>query len=133
MKYLLALVCCVIAVLPLHAEGDEKRNRNGAHISFEQTEMNLGEISRKGENKRCVFRFVNDGVEPLVILSATTTCSCLKADFSRKPVAVGDSGEIILTLESKKVENGIFHRIVQIRSTSTSGTEILTIKGVSKD
>lgn len=133
MKHLLAFVCCVMAVLPLYAESGEKRTRNGAHISFEQTEMNLGEISRMGENKRCVFRFVNDGVEPLVILSATTTCSCLKAEFSRKPIAVGEAGEIVLSLESKKVENGVFHRIVQIRSTSTSGTEILTIKGVAKD
>ena len=130
MKYLLALICCVISILPLHAES---RNRNGAHIAFEQTEMDLGDISRKGDNKRCIFRFVNDGVEPLVILSATTTCSCLKAEFSRKPIAVGESGEIVLSLESKKVESGIFRRIVQIRSTSTSGTEILTIKGVSKD
>ena len=130
MKYLLTLICCVISILPLHAES---RNRNGAHIAFEQTEMDLGDISRKGDNKRCIFRFVNDGVEPLVILSATTTCSCLKAEFSRKPIAVGESGEIVLSLESKKVENGIFRRIVQIRSTSTSGTEILTIKGVAKD
>ena len=120
MKHLLAFVCCVMAVLPLYAESGEKRTRNGAHISFEQTEMNLGEISRMGENKRCV-------------LSATTTCSCLKAEFSRKPIAVGEAGEIVLSLESKKVENGVFHRIVQIRSTSTSGTEILTIKGVAKD
>lgn len=130
MKYLLTLICCVISILPLHAES---RNRNGAHIAFEQTEMDLGDISRKGDNKRCIFRFVNDGVEPLVILSATTTCSCLKAEFSRKPIAVGESGEIVLSLESKKVESGIFRRIVQIRSTSTSGTEILTIKGVAKD
>ena len=130
MKYLLKLICCVISILPLHAES---RNRNGAHIAFEQTEMDLGDISRKGDNKRCIFRFVNDGVEPLVILSATTTCSCLKAEFSRKPIAVGESGEIVLSLESKKVESGIFRRIVQIRSTSTSGTEILTIKGVAKD
>ena len=129
-KYLLTLICCVISILPLHAES---RNRNGAHIAFEQTEMDLGDISRKGDNKRCIFRFVNDGVEPLVILSATTTCSCLKAEFSRKPIAVGESGEIVLSLESKKVESGIFRRIVQIRSTSTSGTEILTIKGVAKD
>ena len=130
MKYLLALICCAIAILPLSAES---RNRNGAHIAFEQTEMDLGDISRKGENKRCVFRFVNDGVEPLVILSATTTCSCLKAEFSRKPIAVGESGEIRLILESKKMDKGVLRRIVQIKSNSVGGIEILTIKGISKD
>ena len=82
---------------------------------------------------KVVFRFTNDGTEPLVVVSATTTCSCLKSEFSRKPIGVGESGEIRLTLESKKVDKGVFRRIVQIRSNSVGGTEILTIKGVSKD
>lgn len=133
MKHFLVFACCILFSLPLHAESREKHNRNGAHIKFEQTEYDFGEISRKGENQRCTFRFVNDGVEPLVIFSATTTCSCLKAEFSRKPIAVGESGEIILLLESSKLDKGLFRRVVQIRSTSTSGTEILTIKGVAKD
>lgn len=131
MRFLFLLLGCVMAVLPLSAE--ERNERKGAHLAFEQTEYDFGEISRKGDDKSCVFRFVNDGTEPLVVLSATTSCSCLKAEFSRKPISVGESGEIRLMLESKKVDKGVFHRVVQIRSTSTSGTEILTIKGVSKD
>ena len=130
-KFLLLLLGCAMVVLPLSAE--ERRERKGAHISFEKNECDFGVISRKGEDKSCVFKFVNDGTEPLVVLSATTSCSCLKAEFSRKPIGVGESGEIRLLLESKKVDKGLFHRVVQIRSTSTSGTEILTIKGISKD
>lgn len=125
------LLWCVVAVLPLRAE--ERKEYKGAHISFEQTECDFGEVSRRGADKTCVFRFVNDGTEPLVILSATTTCSCLKTEFSRKPIAVGESGEIKLSLESKKVDKGVFRRIVQIRSNSVGGTEIITIKGISKD
>lgn len=131
MKFLLILLCSLGAILPLR--GEERSVYQGAHLKFETTECNFGEVSRRGENKSCVFRFVNDGIEPLVILSATTTCSCLKTEFSRKPIAVGESGEIRLILESKKVDNGIFHRVVQIRSNSVGGTDILTIKGVSKD
>lgn len=125
------LLWCVVAVLPLRAE--ERKEYKGAHISFEQTECDFGEVSRRGADKTCVFRFVNDGTEPLVVLSATTTCSCLKTEFSRKPIAVGESGEIKLSLESKKVDKGVFRRIVQIRSNSVGGTEIITIKGISKD
>lgn len=125
------LLWCVVAVLPLRAE--ERKEYKGAHISFEQTECDFGEVSRRGADKTCVFRFVNDGTEPLVILSATTTCSCLKTEFSRKPIAVGESGEVKLSLESKKVDKGVFRRIVQIRSNSVGGTEIITIKGISKD
>ena len=131
MRILFMLLGLVMAVLPLRAE--EKNDYKGAHLKFEQTEYDFGEISRRGENKCYSFRFVNDGTEPLVILSAATSCSCLKAEFSRKPVAVGATGEIKLVLESKKVDKGIFHRVIQISSTSVSGTEILTIKGISKD
>jgi hypothetical protein len=130
MKFLFMLLWCVVAVMPLRAEN---KKANGAHLQFEQAEFDFGEISRKGENRICSFRFVNDGDEPLVVLSATTTCSCLKTEFSRKPIAPGESGEIRLTLESKKVEKGVLRRIVQIRSNSTGGTEIITIKGVTKD
>jgi hypothetical protein len=131
MKYLFVLLCCVVAVLPLRAE--EKKVYKGAHLKFEQTEYDFGEVSRRGEKEVCLFRFLNDGTEPLVILSAKTSCSCLKTEFSRKPISVGESGEVRLLLESKKVDNGVFRRIVQIRSNSVGGTEILTIKGVSKD
>jgi hypothetical protein len=131
MRFLFLLLSCVVAVLPLSAE--EKSGRKGAHISFEQTEYDFGEVCRKGENRTCVFHFVNDGSEPLVVLSAKTSCSCLKADFSRRPIAVGERGEVRILLESKKVDKGVFRRVVQINSTSVGGAEILTIKGVSKD
>ena len=89
MRFLISFLTLAMAVLPLRAE--EKR---GAHLKFEQMEYDFGEVSRRGENRSCVFRFVNDGTEPLVVLSATTTCSCLKAEFSRKPGGVGESGAI---------------------------------------
>ena len=131
MKILFILLCCLVSILPVRAES--QREYKGAHLAFEQTEYDFGEVSRKGENRSCSFRFVNDGTEPLVVLSATTSCSCLKAEFSRKPIAVGERGEIQLTLEAKKVDKGVFRRVVQIRSNSVCGTEIITIKGVTKD
>ena len=131
MRFLFLFLGCVMAVLPLNA--DEQKEYKGAHISFERTECDFGEVSRKGDDKVCTFRFVNDGTEPLVVFSATTSCSCLKAEFSHKPIAVGEKGDIRLILESKKVDKGVFRRVVQIRSNSVSGTEIITIKGITKE
>ena len=130
MKYLFTLLCCLVVILPSYAE---EKKYEGAHISFEKNEYDFGEVHRNSNDKKCSFRFVNDGTEPLVVLSATTSCSCLKVQFSRKPIGVGERGEIQLLLESKKVDKGIFRRIVQIHSNSVGGTEILTIKGVAKD
>lgn len=125
------LLCCVAMALPIVGKAQTKHK--GAHIKFEQTEIDFGTVSRNGENKRCVFRFTNDGTEPLVVLSATTSCSCVKTKLLRKPLAPGEKGEIELLIEVRKMDKGIFHRIVQVRSNSVGGTENLVIKGKAKD
>ena len=130
MRLITLLLGCLIALVPLQVDGAPKR---GALIKFVRTEHDFGNVSRKGENRSCVFTFVNEGDEPLVILAATTTCSCLKIEYPRKPIAAGAKGEIKLLLESKKMDVGVFRRIVQLRSTSVGGDVVLTIKGFSKD
>ncbi len=128
MKFILALLLyMLISMAPTQAIAQS--NNEGARIQFEQQEYDFGVIDRKGKDRECVFRFKNCGSEPLVILSAQTSCSCLKVEFSRKPIAVGATSELRLKLESRKMDKGIFHRVVQIVSNSTKGTEILTIKG----
>lgn len=131
MRTLSILLCWAIMLLPLCAEAQS--GYKGAHIKFEETKCDFGKVSRNGENQRCLFRFVNDGTEPLVIFSVITSCSCVKPQFSRKPIAVGEKGEIVLLVDVKKMERGIFHRVVQVRSSSVGGTENLTIEGVAKD
>lgn len=131
MRLLSMILCCAMAVLPVCAEGQE--NHKGAHIKFERTACNFGSVSRQGENQRLLFRFVNDGTEPLVLFSVITSCSCVKPEISRKPIAVGGEGEIVLNVEVDKMEQGVFHRVIQIRSNSVGGTEFLTIEGVAKD
>ena len=131
MRLLSMLFCLAAVALPLSAEAEEERD--GARVKFERTECDFGEVSREGENQLCVFNFVNDGTEPLVILSVTTSCSCVKPIFSRKPIAVGAKGKIELLVDVKKMDKGVFHRVVQVRSNAVDGTAILTIKGVAKN
>ena len=133
MKFLLTLLLFVTMVIPSQARDKrDKEMSEGAKLVFEQNEYNFGTISRKGNDCECVFRFENKGCEPLVILSAQTSCSCMKISFSRKPIPPQGVGEIHLRLESRKMEEGIFHRVIQIKSNSTTGIELLTIKGMSE-
>ena len=133
MKFLLALLLFVAMATPSQARDKRDKEVNeGAKLVFEQQEYDFGTINRKGEDRECVFRFENKGIEPLVILSAQTSCSCVKASFSRKPIPPQGVGEIHLRLESRKMEEGIFHRVIQIKSNSTTGIELLTIKGRSE-
>lgn len=128
------ILCCAMAVLPLCTKGQNKEEKTeGAHIKFERTSCDFGTISRQGEDKTLTFRFVNDGTEPLVVLSATTSCTCLKPEVSRKPIAVGKEGVVKLTIDVKKMDKGVFHRVVQVRSNSAGDPVILTVQGVAKD
>lgn len=127
---LLAILCMVV---PFVASAEEKSAYKGAHLQLEQSECDFGELSRKSENRVLKLRFVNDGTEPLVLFAAATSCPCLKTEFSRKPVAVGQGGEIVITVETKKAERGHFRRVIQLRSNSVGGTAVVTVRGLFKD
>ncbi len=130
MRLLLAILCMVV---PFVASAEEKSAYKGAHLQLEQSECDFGELSRKSENRVLKLRFVNDGTEPLVLFAAATSCPCLKTEFSRKPVAVGEGGEIVITVETKKAERGHFRRVIQLRSNSVGGTAVVTVRGLFKD
>lgn len=104
----------------------------GAYIEIAESEHDFGRILRHSDNKSFIFNVKNVGSEPLVILSAATSCSCIKANFSRKPIPAGGESQIEIIIEPRKVEKGIFHRIVQIHSNASNGTAILTIKGLAQ-
>lgn len=135
MRFISMIMCCAMAVLPLCTKAENNENPKGAHIKFESTTCDFGTISRNedGDTKTLTLRFVNDGTEPLVLFAATTSCTCLKPEISRKPVAVGQEGEVKIILDLKKMEKGVFHRVVRIRSNTPGEPVVLTIQGFAKD
>ena len=105
----------------------------GAHLRLEETSWNFGDVPRRGGDLVHEFRFVNDGTAPLVILRVVTSCSCLKASFSKRPVAPADSGVIRIVYEPHKSEPGTFNKVIQVYSNSVDGRDILTVQGNSID
>ncbi len=111
----------------------EARRSEGARLRLERTDHDFGDIARRGGEVTAVFRFRNEGTAPLVLLRVTTTCSCLKSCYSKRPVPPGGEGEIVLTYEPHKADPGTFHKVVQVLSNSSAGREIITIRGNSLD
>ena len=106
-------------------KGLERRHKapSGPHMAFD--------VARHGGDLIKEFRFVNDGDEPLVIKKITKACSCLTVSYSRKPVLPGEASVIKIKYEPHKIEEGIFHRDIQIYSNSPEGVRLLTIQGIS--
>ena len=93
MKILLLTILACLAFAAGYAEKTVK----GAHLRLENATYNFGDVSRKGGDLVREFRFVNDGTASLVLVRVITSCSCLKASFSKRPVEPADSGVIRIT------------------------------------
>lgn len=113
--------------------GREAPQRAGAHLRLEETSWNFGDVPRRGGDLVHEFRFVNDGERPLVLVRVITSCSCIRASFSKRPVAPADSGVIRIVYEPHKSEPGAFNKVIQIYSNSVDGRDILTVQGNSLD
>lgn len=104
---------------------------DGAHISFMNTKHDFGEVRRKGGDLKVKFEYVNDGTEPLIITRIATSCTCIRTDYRRRPLDVGERDVIELTYEPHKMEAGVFHKVVQVYSNSVDGMHLLTVGGNS--
>lgn len=111
--------------------GVEPQTYDGAHIEFGKTTHDFGDVARRGGDITAEFEYVNDGTEPLVITQITTSCTCLKPVFSKRPLEAGRRGIIKLVYEPHKMEAGTFHKVVQVHTNSTGGVRLLTVQGHS--
>ena len=129
MKILLLTILACLAFAAGYAEKPVK----GAHLRLENATYNFGDVSRKGGDLVREFRFVNDGTAPLVLVRVITSCSCLKASYSKRPIPPGGTGVIRITYEPYKSEPGTFYKVIQVYSNSTEGRTVLTVQGSSYD
>lgn len=56
------------------------------------------------------------GTKPLVILDVLLCCGCTKAEWSKKPLMVGDSSQIVINYDTEI--RGEFYRSTDIISNS---------------
>lgn len=123
---LVLLLCCVVNRAKAHDD-------DGPKMVFERMAHDFGDIERKGGDVITMFRFVNEGDTPLIIKKIHKSCSCTTANYSRRPVLPGESGEIKIKYEPHKVEPGKFHRVIQIYTNESSKVKLITIQGNSVD
>lgn len=90
--------------------------------------ITLGLISGKEIEERTV-RAVNSGDEPLAILFSQSDCSCTVADYSKKPLAPGDTTEITVRFDPRGRRHGRFSKVVRFRTNATPPGVALFIKG----
>jgi hypothetical protein len=96
-------------------------------MTFETDSMNFGSVPA-GEKVVREFKFKNTGKTPLVISSATGSCSCTVPKFPTEPIAPGKTGVIRVEFNSAG-KAGYQDKTATIESNNRDGSVILHLKG----
>lgn len=126
---MIALFC--IGFCALGAQTLYEVKSGGARISFAQSEYDFGAIKEDGGVVRHDFEFTNSGDAPLVIVRVVTSCTCTKAEFSKKPIAPGQKSSIKIAYDPKK-QSGVFYKAIQVFSNGVDNRVVITTKGEVK-
>lgn len=131
MKRLALLVTIVFgAAAFLMAQSQEVvkaiENPNGPEISFEKLVHDYGEIEQDGDGT-CYFKFTNTGKEPLILQKPRSSCGCTVPTWPKTPILPGESDEIKVTYNTKRLGN--INKTVTILSNAKNGSIVLRITG----
>jgi len=105
---------------------EQKKKIVDATIDFESKVVDYGVIDNKSDGAR-KFVFKNNGTEPLIIKNAKGSCGCTVPTWPREPIAPGESGEIGVQYDTKRV--GKFTKTITLSTNASKAPVILTIKG----
>lgn len=116
-----AILLCILTLSAALAAGPQIRWISTVH-DFGAFDENDGRVS-------CRMSFVNEGDDPLVILSARATCGCTMPSYSKEEIMPGDSGHVEISFNPIG-RPGRFDKKVYIETNTKPSRSTLTIKGV---
>ena len=97
----------------------------GAQVRFNELSYNFGEIAEDGGAVTHDFVFRNTLSKPIVIVSATTSCGCTKAEFSRKPVMPGATSSIKVVFNPMNYPGPFARKVLIVTSEGTLKEQLL--------
>lgn len=125
MKNLIAIL--FVGLISLGSFAQEKKV---AKIEFKTTVIDYGTIE-KGSNGVRTFEFTNTGNAPLVISNVKSTCGCTVPKKPKDPIMPGETGEIEVKYDTKRVNP--IRKTITVYSNAETPTVALKIKGLVID
>lgn len=113
-------ICAVAGAMSLYAQPQARWLQN-VH-DFGAFDEDMGPVTS-------TFELVNTGTEPLVIIAARATCGCTVPNYTKDPIAPGDTAKVNVTYNPAG-RPGKFDKRVKIETNATPAQSIITIKGV---
>ena len=100
-----------------------------AEIKFDKLTHNFGTFSESTPVQKCTFTFTNTGNAPLVINQAVASCGCTVPEYTKSPVAPGQTGKITITYNGKGKFPGHFKKSITIRTNAATSMVRLYVEG----
>lgn len=129
MKKLFLLPLFALSVITASAQAPTTSGAErpgGPVMKFDVLEHNFGTI-KQGESVTYIFKFKNDGKEPLIINTAVGSCGCTVPEYPKEPIRPNGNGEIKVTFNSTG-KSGPQDKTVTI-TYDTDKTVVLHMRG----
>jgi hypothetical protein len=84
----------------------------------------------KGEMIHAKFKVENTGDYALVLSDVKGSCSCTVADWSKDPIAPGESGFIKAKVNTENFSKGPMKRSIRILSNTTPEQTVVTVQAI---
>jgi hypothetical protein len=97
-----------------------------AKIEFKETTIDYGTIEKGADGVR-TFEFTNTGDAPLIISKVNSSCGCTVPKKPDGPIMPGDTGEIQVKYDTKRVMP--IRKTITVLSNAETPTVALKIKG----
>lgn len=124
MKNLIAIL--FVGLISLGSFAQEKV----AKIEFKTDVIDYGTIEKGADGVR-TFEFTNTGDAPLVISNVKSTCGCTVPKKPKGPILPGETGEIEVKYDTKRVNP--IRKTITVFSNAETPTVALKIKGLVVD
>ena len=120
MKHLITIL--FIGLISLSVNAQDK----AAKIDFKATTIDYGTIEKGADGVR-TFEFTNTGDAPLIITKVSSSCGCTVPKKPDGPIMPGDTGEIQVKYDTKRVMP--IRKTITVISNADTPTIALKIKG----
>ena len=98
-------------------------------ISFEESVHDFGIIKEEDGAATYEFKFINNGTEPITIVTVKASCGCTTPGWSKEPIAPGEAGYIKAQYNTKN-RPGPFNKSLTVTTDlEVEKTKRLYIKG----
>lgn len=97
-------------------------------LEFDGTSHEFGDVKETGGPIAHDFKFKNTGDQPLIISNVQASCGCTTPDWTKTPIAPGQSG-FIKAQYNPLGRPGMFNKSLTVTSNAIEPSSVLFIKG----